>query len=399
MGERVHHERERRRDERGRARRLQDPERDQDLGGGRQPARHRRHGEHGRAGEEDPSVTDAVGQLAGRDQQRGEHDRVRVQHPGELGRAGVGERGGDVGERDVEDRRVEERRQRGERRDRERAAGVVEHGGQLVAVSRVWNDSATSVPSAVAMRPCSTASPPALVSISNDPVSHSSSPSSDVGPVDVRRQVDADATGRRLEPHEGRRREPVRRHRQPGRVDAAGPRADGGSPGPSPGRRRRTGGSPGSRRPSTRSKCDTRPPSMRTQSSSGGRSSGDRRAPLDARPVGQQRQPARDEEPAVLDEVGHHRGHRASARAPRGPSASPGRPAPVRRKLVVTVRTERSGADDSGAPHGEGAHVAAVHPDQRRPPGVQVDRELARTARRIGVRCVVRSKSDAGTPA
>ena len=73
-------------------------------------------------------MTDPVRQLPGRDEKRGEHDRVGVQHPG---RAATGSTSAkvcaDVGEGDVEDRRVEERRERGERRDGQRAAGVDEH--------------------------------------------------------------------------------------------------------------------------------------------------------------------------------------------------------------------------------------------------------------------------------
>jgi hypothetical protein len=125
--ERVHDQRQGRRDEGGGAGGLEDAEPDEDLGGRRQPAGHGRHREHRRPRQEDAPVTDPVGELPGRDEQGGEDDRVRVQHPGELCRTGVGEGDADVGERHVEDGRVEERRERGEGRDRERAAGVGEH--------------------------------------------------------------------------------------------------------------------------------------------------------------------------------------------------------------------------------------------------------------------------------
>ena len=46
------------------------------------------------------------------------------------------------------------------------------------AVRRVWNDSATTVPSSRVSRPCSTASPPVLSSISKLPASQPSSPRS-----------------------------------------------------------------------------------------------------------------------------------------------------------------------------------------------------------------------------
>ena len=178
MGEGVHHQRQRRRDQRRGPDGLDDAEHDQQLGDRRQSARHRGDGEHDRAGEEHLPVPDPVGQLAGRDEHRGEHDRVGVEHPRQLRRAGVGERRGDVGEGDVQDRRVEERRQYRQRGDRQCSAGVVVHDGQRRVVRRVWNDSATTVPSSRVSRPRSTASPPVLSWISKLPASQPSSPRS-----------------------------------------------------------------------------------------------------------------------------------------------------------------------------------------------------------------------------
>ena len=166
-------------------------------------------------------VPDSVSQLPRRDEQRGEHDRVGVQHPGELRRAGVGERRRDVGEGDVEDRRVEERRQDRERRDRQRPTGVRVHAVQLCAVSRVWNDSATTVPSICAMRPCSTARPPVLSWISKQPASHVVVLQGEPAAVDVDREVDAHPAGRRLGTGERGGREAVGGHDQPCGVDRA----------------------------------------------------------------------------------------------------------------------------------------------------------------------------------
>ena len=53
-------------------------------------------------------MAEAVGEAAGRDQQRGDDDEVAVEHPGERVASRAGEGGRDVGEGDVDDRRVEE---------------------------------------------------------------------------------------------------------------------------------------------------------------------------------------------------------------------------------------------------------------------------------------------------
>ena len=60
------------------------------------------------AEQEDPPVAEAVGEAAGRDQQRRDDDEVAVEHPGERVAARPREGGRDVGEGDVDDRRVEE---------------------------------------------------------------------------------------------------------------------------------------------------------------------------------------------------------------------------------------------------------------------------------------------------
>ena len=117
-----------------------------------------------------------------------------------------------------------------------------------------------------------------------------------------------------------------------------------------------------------------------------------RLAPLDPGSGRHQRQAADDQDLVVLDELGDHRrdrpaladlAHRQRRRA-HPPRAQEAR----RHRAHLTARRHRLG----GA-HRERAHVAAVHPDQRRPPGVEVDQELARTVRRPGLSAVVRSNS------
>ena len=60
-----------------------------------------------RPSEEDPLVAEAVGEPAGRDEQRRDHHEVAVEHPGEEATARLREGGRDVGKGDVDDRRVE----------------------------------------------------------------------------------------------------------------------------------------------------------------------------------------------------------------------------------------------------------------------------------------------------
>jgi TetR/AcrR family transcriptional regulator, lmrAB and yxaGH operons repressor len=96
------------RGDRRRADALQDAEGDQRLQRGRDRAEQAGEGEAGEAGEEDPLVAEAVGEAAGRDEQRRDHHEVAVEHPGQEAAARLRERRRDVGEGDVDDRRVEE---------------------------------------------------------------------------------------------------------------------------------------------------------------------------------------------------------------------------------------------------------------------------------------------------
>src|SRR6185503_21377473 len=81
-------------------------------------------GEAGDPKQEDPLVAEAVGEAAGRDQQRRDHDEVAVEHPGERVPPRAGEGGRDVGEGDVDDRRVEEGDEGAGTGDRDRAPSM-----------------------------------------------------------------------------------------------------------------------------------------------------------------------------------------------------------------------------------------------------------------------------------
>ena len=61
----------------------------------------------GQASEEHPAAPDPVGPPARRDQHRREHDRVRVEHPGQRAQAGARVLPADVGERQVDDEQVQ----------------------------------------------------------------------------------------------------------------------------------------------------------------------------------------------------------------------------------------------------------------------------------------------------
>ena len=93
--------------EQGRACRLDQPERHQHrhAGGGR--AGRGRRGEDRHAQQEAVVPPVPVGQPAEEHQQRRVHDRVAVQHPGQLAQAGVAEVVGDLGQRHVHDEQVQ----------------------------------------------------------------------------------------------------------------------------------------------------------------------------------------------------------------------------------------------------------------------------------------------------
>ena len=106
--EAVEDDRQRGRGDHRRGDALDDAEGDQQRQRGGRRAEQAGGGEAGDAEQEDAAVAEAVGEPAGRDQQRGDDDEVAVEHPGEGVPPRAREGGGDVGEGDVDDRRVEE---------------------------------------------------------------------------------------------------------------------------------------------------------------------------------------------------------------------------------------------------------------------------------------------------
>ena len=105
--EAVEDDRQRGRGDQRRADSLQDAEGDQRLERRRHRAEQAGGGEAGDAEQEDPLVAEAVGEAAGRHQQRRDHDEVAVEHPGEGATIGPGKGRRDVRKGDVDDRRVE----------------------------------------------------------------------------------------------------------------------------------------------------------------------------------------------------------------------------------------------------------------------------------------------------
>ena len=91
--------------------------------GARRAARCREQCEGEQAGGEDRSPADPVGERAGREQRRGEGEGVGVDHPLQLGEAGV-EIVADDGEGDVDDGDVEQQHRRARRHDGEREPPV-----------------------------------------------------------------------------------------------------------------------------------------------------------------------------------------------------------------------------------------------------------------------------------
>ena len=76
------------------------------------------------ADDEDALAADPVGDPPGRDQQRGEDDRVAVQDPGEARQRGVVEGAREVGEGDVDDEQVEAGHEEADRGDCEHLPAV-----------------------------------------------------------------------------------------------------------------------------------------------------------------------------------------------------------------------------------------------------------------------------------
>ena len=104
------------------ARCLDDPGRDQRGHPGRQPAQHRAEAEQDQPAREEPPPPDPVGPPAGRHQDRGEHDRVGVEHPGQRAQAGARVIPAVVGERQVDDEQVQAGHEHGQRQH-------ADHGG------------------------------------------------------------------------------------------------------------------------------------------------------------------------------------------------------------------------------------------------------------------------------
>ena len=112
-------DRERGRVHQRRAHSLDDARSDQEVRAGREAAGERGEGEDGEADDEDPPPAEHVGELAARQHQDGERERVAVHDPLELGEADV-QVALDRGQRDVHDRVVEHDHEQAERDRRER---------------------------------------------------------------------------------------------------------------------------------------------------------------------------------------------------------------------------------------------------------------------------------------
>ena len=126
----LQHQRERGRHERRGAQRLEHARRDQQGHRRRHTAEHRGDREPDDRPEEGAAAADPVGQPAGGDQRRGEHDRVGVQHPRQARCADVREVGADRREGDEQDRRVQEHREH-------REAGREQHHPGVAGCGRV----------------------------------------------------------------------------------------------------------------------------------------------------------------------------------------------------------------------------------------------------------------------
>ena len=129
LGEQDHDQRERDHRHDCAAEALDGPRRDEELLGGRQPARERGEGEEGDPTEEQPPVPEEVAQPAAEQEKAAEREEVCVHDPGERG-LGEAEVGPDRRQRDVHDRRVEHDHEIAQTEDVERepaAAAVQAH--------------------------------------------------------------------------------------------------------------------------------------------------------------------------------------------------------------------------------------------------------------------------------
>ena len=106
-------ERERRRQHQGAADALDEPGQDQQFAGARERRADGGEGEDDDAGEQHPSPSDPVGEAAEDQQERSEHEGVRLLHPLHLG-GGDPEVVDDRGDRDVDDRRVDDDQRHGD---------------------------------------------------------------------------------------------------------------------------------------------------------------------------------------------------------------------------------------------------------------------------------------------
>ena len=132
------HDRQRRRREQGRAHCLQHARGDQPADAAGQAA-HRRGGDEQRhAGHEHPLAAMRVGEPAGGDQHRRIDHRVGVQHPRQVGRAGVGKAGAQRAEDRVQHGRVERDQEDGDARDPEHGPGRCGTGWRLGRGGSGW---------------------------------------------------------------------------------------------------------------------------------------------------------------------------------------------------------------------------------------------------------------------
>jgi hypothetical protein len=98
--------------------------RDEDAERRGERAHDRRERERHDAPEEEQPSPVVVGEPPGRHEEGREDDRVRVEHPGERGQLGSGERPSHRGERDVHDEQIQLRHERDGREDRQDAPAV-----------------------------------------------------------------------------------------------------------------------------------------------------------------------------------------------------------------------------------------------------------------------------------
>ena len=114
----VEDQRQRGRRDHRRAHALDDVEGDQQLERGCSGTEQAGGGKATNAKQEDPLVAEAIGEPAGRHQQRRDDDEVAVEHPGKRVSARTRERARDIREGDVDNRRVEEGKERPRAGDR-----------------------------------------------------------------------------------------------------------------------------------------------------------------------------------------------------------------------------------------------------------------------------------------